>query len=324
MDIKKLSKICDMAPEEQTQDVKTQLYNLTQQFVRKYWRQYYPQYKGEIDDLTSDFYLEFETPKGSEARQAKKNPGKEFKKETLLDKFDPNITTLPYLVKSAVIRKLIDRSRTDKGELNYSENYDEETGDLSLDYLANAESMDESEIALNDIEFDRDQIREAKRIIQSMDQKQRKELNWRYSRLKKTLPENMKEFFETVLSDSFQVSDSVVPGISCKNLVSQLRRVKDSAFTVPVKGLFKLMLKDSGYVYQGGYGFIEFYERNKKSVDENISKIRKQLSEKINSIEAFPAACKQFESEYRALYPDVIFENVPEGFVAQFLKSRLG
>ena len=49
----------------------------------------------------------------------------EGEEENLLDKFDPSITTLPYLVKIAVKRKLIDSSRSDKAEIRIDPILDE-------------------------------------------------------------------------------------------------------------------------------------------------------------------------------------------------------
>ena len=163
--------------------VKEELYKLTQQFVRKYQRQYYPAYKGELDDLVSDFYAEFLTPKSREK-------GKE---ESLLDKFDENVTSLPYLVKVAVQRKLIDRSRSDKGEKNYVEKYDEETGDLSLDYIA--EHADDEEIQLENIEFSDDEIFELRDLYDEMSPEKKKAFLKYYNEVKDVLAPNFKKLF---------------------------------------------------------------------------------------------------------------------------------
>ena len=73
--------------------------------------------------------------------------------ESLLDKWDPEVTILPYLVKVSVIRKLIDGSRTDKGELNYTEDYEEDSGKLSMDFLRGDLTEEEIE-QIEDMEFD--------------------------------------------------------------------------------------------------------------------------------------------------------------------------
>lgn len=191
MDLTKLSRItdshiADMSKEEQTDKVKTELYNLTQQFVRKYWRQNYPQYKGDIDDLVSDFYIQFMTPKSRE----------EGKEQSLLDKYDPKVTSLPYLVKVAVQRMLIDRARTDKGEKNYTEKYDEDTGDLSLDYIA--EHTDDPDIQLEDLEFTEDEILELRDKFDEMDAPHKKALKKYYTEVKNVLSPNFKKLFADI------------------------------------------------------------------------------------------------------------------------------
>lgn len=105
-----------MEKSEQTQQVKERLYYLTAQFVKKYIHRYYKQFKGDIYDLITEYYIQFETPKSRER-------GKE---QTLLDKFDPSITTLEYLVKVSVQRKLIDSSRHDcRQSISFDKKYDE-------------------------------------------------------------------------------------------------------------------------------------------------------------------------------------------------------
>lgn len=168
---------------DQTEEVKVRLFKLTQQFVRKYVSRYYKQYNGVVDDLVMDYYVEFLTPKSREI-------GKEA---SLLDKFDENVTTLPYLVKVAVQRKLIDSSRTDKGEKNYTADYDEETGDLSLDYIS--EHIDEPDIQIEDIQFSDDQIAELRDMYDEMGEKEKKAFLDYYGEVKNTLSPNFKELF---------------------------------------------------------------------------------------------------------------------------------
>lgn len=96
-----------MTQEEQTEQVIVELYNLTRQFTFKYQPLYYIQYRGDLEDLCADFFCDF----------MQKKSRIEGEEESLLDKFDSKITTLPYLVKVAVKRKLIDRSRADKAEI---------------------------------------------------------------------------------------------------------------------------------------------------------------------------------------------------------------
>lgn len=170
------------------EEIKKELYNLTKQFVYKYQPRFYKQYKGEIDDLVSDFYTEFLTPKARET-------GKE---ESLLDKYDPEKSNLPYLTKVAVQRMLIDKSRSDKDEKNLNERYDEETGELSLDYVAStpAESDD---IQLEDIEFDEDQILELRDKWDELPTANKKALKKYYTEVKNVLSPNFRKLFEDVI-----------------------------------------------------------------------------------------------------------------------------
>lgn len=88
---------------ERQEQLKVRLYNLTFMFVKAYKPKYYYQYQGDLEDLASDIYCEFLTPKASKGRE----------KQTLLDKFDDSVTSIEYLTKVCVIRKLIDKSRQD-------------------------------------------------------------------------------------------------------------------------------------------------------------------------------------------------------------------
>lgn len=90
-----------MEKSQQTEKVIAELYKLTRQFTKALIPRYYYQYRGDPNDLASEFFVQFMTPKASGDRP----------KESLLDKFDASITSLPYLVKVSVIRKLIDQSR---------------------------------------------------------------------------------------------------------------------------------------------------------------------------------------------------------------------
>lgn len=182
-------KVQDMDKSEQTDEVKTELFKLVQQFVRKYWRRYYPAYKGDIDDLISEFYTEFLTEKG-----------RGDKKESLLDKFNPNVTTLPYVVKVAVQRMLIDRSRSDKGETNYNEKYDEETGELSLDYIANTAAEDE--VQLEEIEFSDEQIAELRDLYDEMPEDKKKEWLDYYKEVKNVLSPNFQALFKDLVNET--------------------------------------------------------------------------------------------------------------------------
>lgn len=90
-----------MKKEEQTVSVIKELYNLTYQFTHALTSHYYYQFRGDVNDLASEFFTQFITPKGRKGAV----------KESLLDKFNPETTSLAYLVKVCVTRKLIDQSR---------------------------------------------------------------------------------------------------------------------------------------------------------------------------------------------------------------------
>jgi len=156
-------------------------------FVWKYHTRYYPHFKGDLDDLISDFFLEFLTPKSRVS-------GKE---QSLLDKFDPKVTTLPYLVKVSVIRKLIDRERTDKKELNYTEKYDETTGDLSLDFLVN--KADTNETQLEDLEFLDEEILELRNKFGELSPPAKRAFLKYYNEVRDVLPLNFKSLFKDVV-----------------------------------------------------------------------------------------------------------------------------
>lgn len=108
-----------MTKQQQTDDVLVELFKLTLQFTRKYQPRYYYQFRGEVYDLAMEFYCEFLTPKG-----------RGEVKESLLDKFNPEITSLAYLVKVSVQRKLIDRSRADRVQVLSIDEMIESYGDV--------------------------------------------------------------------------------------------------------------------------------------------------------------------------------------------------
>lgn len=130
-----------MLKEEQTKEILLELYNLTLNLTIKYQPQYYYQYRGEIADLASEFYCEFLTPKG-----------RGEKKESLLDKFDPSVTSLGYLTKVAVVRKLIDRSRADSVQVLSINALVDEYGDM-INKAFNLSNEDFEEFDYEDDEF---------------------------------------------------------------------------------------------------------------------------------------------------------------------------
>lgn len=89
----------------QTKEMISHLYDLTQEFTKQFIPRYYKQYKGEPEDLASEYFCKFMEPD--------KNG------QTLLDGFDsnfqelytPEATYFRNYVKCCVQRKLIDSSR---------------------------------------------------------------------------------------------------------------------------------------------------------------------------------------------------------------------
>ena len=76
-----------------------QLYSLTYKYVKLHASHYCKQYKDDLADLASNIYTDFLTPKGRTH-------------QTLLDRFDPSKSSFQTYVNTAVVRKLIDYSRT--------------------------------------------------------------------------------------------------------------------------------------------------------------------------------------------------------------------
>lgn len=129
-----------MNKSEQTSDLLLRLQELSVIFTKRYQPQYYYQYRGELYDLAMEIYCDFLTPKG-----------RGEKKETLLDKFDATTTSLEYLVKVCVIRKLIDKSRANPLQFQSLDESLETKGDSiynSISFLS-----DSGESALTDERF---------------------------------------------------------------------------------------------------------------------------------------------------------------------------
>lgn len=187
-----LKKIQDIAQEEQTDDLKLHLYDLVKQFVYSEWRHYHPHLnrnKDTIDDVINKIYVDFLTPKS----RVKGN------EQSLLDKWDPERLDLPSLVKVSVRRKLIDLERSYKGEINYSESYDEETGDLSLDFLAKQIAEDDEN--LETMEFTKEDVDNIKSRYDQFDEEKRNEFLTLYEKIKNSLPDNFKKLFAEVVGN---------------------------------------------------------------------------------------------------------------------------
>lgn len=174
-----------MNKEEQTDQVKEELYNLTQMFVRAYQPRYYIQYKGLLEDLVMDFYIQFLTEKS-------RVKGKE---QSLLDKFDPSITTLPYLVKVSVIRMLIDRSRSDKREISIDFKVDQ-YGDLTLQRF---NLIDEKDQSIDEFHPDADDLRFYKRLWSGLEPDRKIAIREYYKSIATVVTDEFSDFIQEVM-----------------------------------------------------------------------------------------------------------------------------
>lgn len=176
-----------MLKSEQTKEVKIHLYNLTRNFVYKYIHQYYKQYQGDLDDLVSDFYIQFLTPKA-------RIKGKE---QSLLDKYDDSITSLEYLVKVSVIRKLIDRSRSDKGKVSIDKRWDD-CGDMTAIIFGLYDDQDADE-TVDSKEFTKSAYKEVERHWNALDAYHKQVLQNKYAECRSALAINYRNLFDAVI-----------------------------------------------------------------------------------------------------------------------------
>lgn len=179
-----------MKKEEQTVEVKVRLYNLTLMFIKKYKWRYYKQYRGELEDLAMDFYEQFLTAKSREK-------GKE---QSLLDKFDPSITTLEYLVKIAVQRMLIDRSRHDCRPIKSIDRFTDAYGDCITKTFALYSTEDEEEGHVADTRvFTRTEVAVMKMKWYELSEKARETITKQFEEVKGVLSEPYRDALEDVI-----------------------------------------------------------------------------------------------------------------------------
>jgi uncharacterized protein YggL (DUF469 family) len=171
-----------MTKEEQTPEVKIKLYDLTRMFVKAYQPKFYIQYSGDIEDLVSDFYLQFLTEKS-------RVKGKE---ESLLDKFNPAITTLPYLVKISVQRMLIDRSRKDKREMSLDEKF-ETLGDM---VALKFNLTDEKQETVDDFEASAELKQRARLLFSQKPEREQKAIAQYYRSVRSVIQEQFRELLD--------------------------------------------------------------------------------------------------------------------------------
>lgn len=176
---------------EQTDEVKIRLYHLTKQFVYKYQPRYYKQYDPQVEDLNdliSDFYISFLTAKSREK-------GKE---QSLLDKFDPKVTSLEYLVKIAVQRKLIDYSRQHPSHPISIDSKVDEFGDCILQGFSLVETAQET---VDSKEFTLQDIQEMKIAFSSLSDYAQEVFNKQYNECRSALSCQYQQAFDSVLKD---------------------------------------------------------------------------------------------------------------------------
>lgn len=124
-------------------DVKVKVWELVHKYVKVHQPYYYRQFQGDLWDLGQDIFESFMKAK-ARVRRVKDLTGKVLKDEegndvrvrgreqSLLDKYNPQVTSIEYLVKGCVIRKLIDYSRGDKVPFVRYQSLLEEFGDRVL------------------------------------------------------------------------------------------------------------------------------------------------------------------------------------------------
>lgn len=226
----KRHRVFDVSREDQTDELKLKVYNLVRNFVYKYHTHYYPHFKGEVDDLVGDIYVELLTPKSRVKGQ----------EASLLDKYDPKSMPssfssedayLANVVKTSVIRKLIDMERSDKQEVPVQNNYDEKTGEATLDYLFQKFSNPDSDEPIEEIEFTPNQILEMRDLYDEMPARSKKAFLEYYEDNKEDLAPNFKRLFEDLVgedtSKSFKYDKEKSVHTSSKDEVDFAPEVKE-------------------------------------------------------------------------------------------------
>lgn len=175
--------------------LKLRLYNLTRQFVLKHSHHYYQQYHGDLQDLCQDFFIDFITPKC--------RPG--GRKETLLDKYDSSVTSFEYLVKNAVIRKLIDRSRKDRTVSLSIDNLQEEYGDIITETFQLVDSQNHSELqefidpSVDERIFTEDEVEYYRTKFEKLSENVRQSFVREYYKVRGVFASGYRNLFDTII-----------------------------------------------------------------------------------------------------------------------------
>lgn len=175
--------------------LKLRLYNLTRQFVLKHSHHYYQQFRGDLQDLVQDFFIDFITPKC--------RPG--GRKETLLDKYDSSVTSFEYLVKNAVIRKLIDRSRKDRTVSLSIDNLQEEYGDIITETFQLVDSQKHSELqefidpSVDERIFTEDEVEYYRTKFEKLSENVRQSFVREYYKVRNVFASGYRNLFDTII-----------------------------------------------------------------------------------------------------------------------------
>lgn len=175
--------------------LKLRLHNLTRQFVLKHSHHYYQQYHGDLQDLCQDFFIDFITPKC--------RPG--GRKETLLDKYDSSVTSFEYLVKNAVIRKLIDRSRKDRTVSLSIDNLQEEYGDIITETFQLVDSQKHSELqefidpSVDERIFTEDEVEYYRTKFEKLSENVRQSFVREYYKVRNVFASGYRNLFDTII-----------------------------------------------------------------------------------------------------------------------------
>lgn len=175
--------------------LKLRLYNLTRQFVLKHSHHYYQQYRGDLQDLCQDFFIDFITPKCRTGGR----------KETLLDKYDSSVTSFEYLVKNAVIRKLIDRSRKDRTVSLSIDNLQEEYGDIITETFQLVDSQKHSELqefidpSVDERIFTEDEVEYYRTKFEKLSENVRQSFVREYYKVRGVFASGYRNLFDTII-----------------------------------------------------------------------------------------------------------------------------
>lgn len=200
--------------------LKLRLYNLTRQFVLKHSHHYYQQFRGDLQDLCQDFFIDFITPKC--------RPG--GRKETLLDKYDSSVTSFEYLVKNAVIRKLIDRSRKDRMVSLSIDNLQEEYGDIITETFQLVDSQKHSELqefidpSVDERIFTEDEVEYYRTKFEKLSENVRQSFVREYYKVRSVFASGYRNLFDTIIESvptSIQVRRGARPEIPLGSVSSE-------------------------------------------------------------------------------------------------------